>query len=256
MQAWVDKTAECLEIVAQMVVTPAVPPGYRGEGCQQVCESTKLGIARCTNPLFDCSLWIDGNGKSSTGIQCPQGEGNCFAVNYDFDLAQRYFVDRIRFMSDWWAKRPGAWDLLASDDSVKYSLVMSARSNHAPWGCVQGEPCTAAVPEECCPGGVTQDTSSVGAWYAKWDDFRFTGVVAQYWRLRINTTDDPRSLVMAELELFGNGCLGSQCDVPTCTPGVCTEEGPASCACTDCQPEAACTSAFVGAVPGCTTPEF
>jgi hypothetical protein len=119
------------------------------------------------------------------------GEDNCFAVNYDFDLTQRYFVDRMRFKSDWWSKRPGTWDLLASDDGLNYSVIMSARSNQAPWKCVQGDPCTVAVPSACCPGGLTQDTSVVGDFYSKWDVFEFTGAVARYWRLRIKSTYNP-----------------------------------------------------------------
>lgn len=231
------------------------PVGYKGDDCSFACESTKLKIASCTNALFNCSMWIDGDYTKAAGEQCADGEENCFAIDYDFDLLRRYYVNRIRFLSDWYSKRPGTWDLLASDDGVNFSFVMSARSNHAPWNCVQDEICTEAVPEECCPGGSRQDTTSVGKDYPKWDDVRFTGAVARYWRFRIKTTDDLYNLTMRELELYGNGCLGSRCEVSPCKSGVCTEEAPAQCMCAGCEPKAWCTSAFTGSGPGCTTPE-
>lgn len=232
------------------------PVGYQGDDCSFVCDSTKLKIASCTNSLFNCSEWIDGDHKTPNGEECADGEENCFAIDYDFDLFRRYYVNRLRFLSDWYNKRPGAWDLLASDDGVHFSLVMTARSNHAPWKCVQDEVCTEAVPEVCCPGGSLQDTASVGETYPKWDDFRFTGAVARYWRFRINTTDSPKNLTMYELELYGNDCLGSRCEVSPCETGVCTEDAPARCTCAACEPKAWCASAFTDNGPGCTTPEL
>ncbi|MCU0662275.1 MAG: hypothetical protein MUC50_08110 [Myxococcota bacterium] len=229
------------------------PPGYDGEACAHTCESSALDILSCSNSLFNCSAWIDGKNNIGASYTCPVGQENCLLINFDFDLGQRFYIHRFRFLSDWWSKRPGNWALLASDDGVHYSLVMTGRSNRAPWQCVQGEPCTTAVPQECCPGGVTQDTSAVGTTYSKWDDFSFTGVVARYWRWRIDSTDQADWLIMNEVDFFGNACLGTRCDVPDCGTGVCTGAGPAFCACPDCQPEASCTSAWVGTPPSCTT---
>ncbi len=232
------------------------PVGYQGADCAQACESIKLDIASCSNISFDCSPWIDGDPKNETYQGCEDGGENCLAINYDFDLGDRFYVNRLRFLSDWFNKRPGTWDLLASDDGVNFSLVMSARSNRDPWRCVQDEPCTSAVPEVCCPGGIKQDTSSVGDNYPKWDDFGFTGVVARHWRFRIKSTDDPLNLIMREFELYGNSCLGSRCEASNCDTGVCTEKGEAFCMCAACEPPGSCTSAFVGDGPGCTTPEL
>lgn len=229
--------------------------GYRGPDCEEACDCAKLAIATCTSSSFDCSLWVDGNRKTGTEEECQDGEEGCFLRDYDLDLGGRFFVNRFRFLSDWWTKRPGTWDLLASDDGVSFSLVMSARSNHAPWRCVDGEPCTSAVPDLCCPGGEQQDTSSLLDDYPKWDDFRFTGVVARYWRFRIKTGDDPLLLRMQEMELYGHECLGSECEVSKCNTGVCTEKSPAFCTCPACEPTASCTSAFVGDGPGCTSSE-
>jgi hypothetical protein len=226
--------------------------GHAGPSCT-ACPETKLTIQACAHPTLDCSKWIDGNNKTDTTDQCKWASG-CFATDVDFDLGTRQYVHRIRFLSDWWAKRPGTWEIWASDDNVNFSLVMSARSNKAPWKCVDGDPCTVAVPTECCPGGATQDTTTVGIHYPKWDDFTFSGVVARHLRFRIKTTDDADSLIMRELELYGHDCLGLTCATSSCGKGVCTGQENALCTCTDCQPTASCTSAFASAAPPCTTP--
>ena len=227
--------------------------GHEGATCE-ACGETKLTIQACGHPSIACSKWIDGANGTSTGDSCPS-VGGCFATDIDLDLGFRRFVHRLRFLSDWWAKRPGTFELLASDDNVHFSSVMNGRSNKAPWKCVQGEPCTAEVPTECCPGGVTQDTSVVGTSYPKWDDFTFSGVTARYWRFRILATDDPDSLIMRELELHGHDCLGElACANSHCGDGVCTGQEAASCSCAHCQPTASCASAFTGEAPACTKP--
>ncbi|MCU0660841.1 MAG: hypothetical protein MUC50_00775 [Myxococcota bacterium] len=231
------------------------PPGFEGAGCAQACESIELDILSCANSRFNCSAWVDGKNATSAGEVCLESEPNCSAVDYNFDLGQRFYVQRFRFLSDWWSKRPDTWDLLASDDNVHFSLVMSGKSNRNPWRCVAGEACSPSVPQECCPGGVTQDTSTVGTTYPKWDDFSFAGVVARYWRFRLRATIDSLYLLMREVELFGNACLGSRCDESDCGTGVCTGESSAFCTCSDGQPQAGCTSAFVATAPRCTTAE-
>ena len=226
--------------------------GYSGATCA-ACPQTKLTIQSCTHPTIACGEWIDGDNKTSTSDQCQRA--GCFATDVDFDLGSRQYVNRIRFLSDWWAKRPGTWELWASDDNVSFSIVMDARSNKAPWKCIQGDPCTAEVPTECCPGGATQDTTAVGSNYPKWDDFTFSGVVARFWRFRILTTDDSDNLIMRELELYGHDCLGElACATPSCGAGVCTGQEAPLCACAGCVAPASCTSAFTGAAPACTTP--
>lgn len=228
--------------------------GHAGASCAS-CPQAKLTIQACAHASIMCSKWIDGNNKTDTSDKCPSGSSGCFATDIDFDLGSRQFVHRLRFLSDWWAKRPGTWELWASDDNVNFSLVMDARSNKAPWQCVQGEPCTSEVPTECCPGGVTQDTKAVGTYYPKWDDFTFSGVTARYWRFRIKTTDDSDSLIMRELELYGHDCLGElACATSSCGTGVCTGQEKARCSCASCQSTASCTSAFTGVAPACTTP--
>lgn len=217
------------------------------------CELRGLPSDEAVHPrLCPRALWIDGDIETASSNQCPAG---C-ATDVDFDLGTRRFVKRLRFLSDWWAKRPGTWELWASDDNTNFSLVMQARSNHAPWRCVQGEPCTAEVPAKCCPGGATQDTSVVGPNYPKWDDFSFSGVAARYWRFRITKTDDADALIMRELELFGHDCLGElACATSSCGPGVCTGQENAQCSCAHCEATASCTSAFTGVAPPCTTPQ-
>jgi len=228
--------------------------GYGGATCA-ACPETKLTIQACANALIACDKWIDGNNTTATYDQCQRGEDGCFATDFDLDLGSRRYVRRLRFLSDWWSKRPGTWELLASDDNASFSLVMDGRSNKAPWKCIDGYPCTAEVPTECCPNGTTQDTTALGPDYPKWDDFTFTGVVARYWRFRIKTTDDSDNLIMRELELFGHDCLGDlTCATSTCGTGVCTGQENALCTCAGCQPPASCTSAFTGAAPPCTTP--
>jgi len=227
--------------------------GHTGASCA-ACTSAKLTIQTCAHATLACGLWIDGNNTTMTTNQCPSASG-CFATDVDFDLGFRRFVHRIRFLSDWWSKRPGTWELLASDNNVDFSLVMSARSNNAPWQCVTDEPCTTEVPTECCPGGVKQDTSGVGTMYPKWDDFTFSGVTARYWRFRIQTTDDLDHLIMRELELYGHDCLGElACATSSCGKGVCTGQEATLCTCASCQATASCSSAFTGVAPPCTTP--
>ncbi|MCK5798464.1 MAG: calcium-binding EGF-like domain-containing protein, partial [Deltaproteobacteria bacterium] len=229
--------------------------GHAGASCA-ACPSAKLTIQGCTQPDIDCARWIDGDNDTDTSDSCNGTTGsNCFATDIDFDLGSRKFVHRIRFLSDWWAKRPGTWELWASDDNANFSFVMEARSNRAPWKCVQSDPCTTEVPTECCPGDVTQDTSGVGAMYPKWDDFSFAGVTARHWRFRIKTTDDPDHLIMRELELYGHDCLGKlACATSSCSTGLCTGQDNAFCTCAGCLSPASCTSAFTGVAPACTTP--
>ncbi len=225
--------------------------GQAGPSCA-ACPEGKLAIQACTNDFIDCAEWIDGDNNSSTSNSCPAN--NC-ATNVDFDLGARKFVNRLRFLSDWFNKRPGTWALLASDDNVNFSaVVINARSNRASWRCVAGDACTPEVPEVCCPGGVTQETTAVGTMYPKWDDFGFSGVTARYWRFRINTTDDPNSLIMRELELYGHDCLGEMaCATSSCGTGVCTGQEQARCTCASCDAMAFCISAFTGVAPACTT---
>jgi hypothetical protein len=227
--------------------------GHAGASCA-ACPKTKRKVQSCAHATINCSKWIDGNNKTATWDTCPSGMSGCFATDIDFDLGSRQFVHRLRFLSDWWSKRPGIWELWASDDNANFSLVMDARSNKAPWECVHGDPCTAAVPTECCPGGVTQDTTGLSTHYPKWDDFTFSGVTARYWRFRIKTTDDSNHLDMRELELYGHGCLGDlACATSPCGKGVCTGQEKALCTCASCQSPASCTSAFTGVAPACTT---
>lgn len=222
--------------------------GYSGSTCA-ACPQTKLAIQTCAHATIACSQWIDGDNNTSTSDSCKS------VTDIDLDLGSRQYVNRIRFLSDWWSKRPGTWELFASDDGASFSLVMAARSNKAPWKCVPRDPCTAEVPAECCPGGVTQDTTAVGSIYPKWDDFSFSGVVARHFRFRIKTTDDAKNLIMRELELHGHDCLGElACATSRCRGGVCTGQEDALCACAGCAPPASCNSAFSGTAPACTTP--
>jgi hypothetical protein len=228
--------------------------GHSGASCT-ACPSTKLAITSCSHPSITCDKWIDGDNSSQTSDKCPSSQLGCFASDVDLDLGARRFVDRLRFLSDWWAKRPGTWELWASDNNKQFSLVVQGRSNKAPWKCVHGDPCGPEVPSECCPGGSQQDTTTVGAMYPKWDDVGFTGVVARYWRFRIKATDDTKSLIMRELELFGHSCLGAvTCATSSCGKGVCTGQQNGNCSCAGCITPATCTSAFNGAAPACTTP--
>ncbi len=227
--------------------------GYAGPICT-VCPETKLTIQTCTNADIVCSEWTDGDPKTMTSNKCPSNKSGCFATDFDLDLGTRQYVHRLRFLSDWWNKRPGDWDLWASDDNVHFSLVMTARSNKAPWECLQDVPCTAEVPTECCPGGVIQDTATVGRNYPKWDDFTFSGVTARYWRFHIKTTDDADNLIMRELELYGHDCLGElACATSSCGWGVCTGQEKERCTCAGCPSPGSCTSAFTGVAPACTT---
>lgn len=232
------------------------PAGYQGVDCAEVCPSTRLAVEACHNPGVDCNTMIDGDHTTATSRECFLGQEACFPVDFDFSLSDRFYVNRVRFMSDWHNKRPRNWDLLASDDGVHYARVISASSNASPWRCVQGAPCTEAVPKECCPGGVEQDVSAVGAYYPKWDDFRFTGAVARHWRFRVHSLDGLGYLELYELEFFGNRCLGSLCSQTSCDGGICTGERPATCSCADCQPTASCESAFIDTGPGCVPADF
>lgn len=235
-----DTNAEC----------PAA--GSKGVDCDEPCASIKLAVQQCANAEVECGTCLDSNYETATVRECFSGEDKCFPVDFDFTLADRFYVDRIRFMADWHNKRPSTWDLLASDDGVHYTLVISAQSNSNPWNCVQDAPCTEAVPKECCPGGVTQDISAVGEYFPKWDDFRFTGAVAKYWRFRVHSIFSATvTMEIYELEFYGNKCLGTLCSHTSCDIGICTGDRPAACTCADCQPSASCTSAFVGTGEGC-----
>ena len=156
--------------------------------------------------------------NDGTSSFCTYG-GNCAAegcisrVSFRYDLGQPQSVQRMRYRSDWWNKRPHHWELWASNSTQDVpqngaQLVANGIGKPAPWGCVTGEACTDDVPIECCPNGRNnpQDTVNVGTFYGKYDEATFGATEARYWYFVVVDTYEKNWFIQDEFELFSDIC--------------------------------------------------
>lgn len=131
-----------------------------------------------------------------------------------FDFGSRAYIDRIRYMADWWSKRPDDWELWVSDDpdltpDHGATRVVQGVGMANPWVCEEGESCAdASVPDACCPGGRQQPQSliDVGPNWPRFDELEFDGESGRYWYYVIRNTRDPNNCLFFELELFEKDC--------------------------------------------------
>lgn len=196
-------------------------------------------------PGLLCDHWTDGDVGSDSSAACeytPEictaDDGTCngsclptLAIAFEFGGAVT--PGGLRFLSDWWKKRPEEWEVWVSDSvdtkpgsgAVK---VASGNGHPAPWQCVSGDPCTDDVPAElCCPDGTTAPQRiEEGALIAKWDVFHFQGNTEPgrvVW-LVIPKVEDRSDLYMREVT-FSSAACADPCGA-ACAPGVaCTMEG-------------------------------
>ena len=157
-------------------------------------------------------------GDGTTSVSCATTGPGCVGTavtGYWFGVAlpTQRAVTELRFRSDWWRKRPAAWELWASDDATVTpdsgaSVVAIGEGRPAPWECVTGEPCDDdAVPEECCPDGRGQPQRvPEGAHIAKWDVHPVMETRAQFFYFRVASTVQTDELVLEGLELVGHDC--------------------------------------------------
>lgn len=130
-----------------------------------------------------------------------------------FDLGRSMEVDRVRFLADWWSKRPDNWELWVSNDPALQphagaTPVTLGVGEKNPWRCVTGEACTDEVPDACCPDGrdKPQDTRNVGDLWPKYDEKEFSRQSGRYWYFLIENTIDESYLYLFEIQLFGGTC--------------------------------------------------
>lgn len=210
-----------------------------GQGACQMCPSERLVPTACelsaTEDLGACEQLYDlvefASPPQRSGLKntaCDDAGGTSFCV-YDsecpngciqdmwirFDLGAPRFVHRIRYMADWWAKRPDNWQLWVSDDPAMLPgagavLATEGVGMANPWQCVDGESCAeASVPDACCPDGRNQpqNTADVGEFWPRFDELEFSGQVGRYWYYVIKDTRDRDHLNLFEIELFGSDCI-------------------------------------------------
>ena len=214
-----------------------------GEMCVEpgdcaICPSERLVPTACTSSapgevtgcerLYDSKEFADPpQNQSVSGLNCNDGGGSSFCV-YDgdcgngcirdvwiqFDLGAPRSVHRIRYMADWWAKRPDHWELWVSDDAAATpdngaTMVTSGIGEANPWRCVVGESCVDdSIPDACCPDGrdQLQDTTDVGEFWPRFDELAFPGQTGRYWYYVIRDTRDKEQCLLFELELIGDEC--------------------------------------------------
>ncbi len=135
-----------------------------------------------------------------TSTSCPDGDGCVENVWIRFDLGAAVPVSQVRFMAGWWADRPDLFEIWYSDSPSDVpdsgaTLAYGGSSAHHPWACAMGEPCTAEVPDGCCPDGrdmpqVTEQSSytpscDLGDHFPKLDIADFPTAVGRYWYMMV-----------------------------------------------------------------------
>jgi hypothetical protein len=214
-------------------------------GCVGDVSAAFVPVA-CAGPVgeFDCALMAPESGD--LGFWCERQPGLCTFAGaaceqgcleplwLRFDLGTAETVGRMLFRSDWWNKRPDAFEVWVSDSAELppgrgATLVYSGRAQTAPWQCVNGDPCTPDDPAECCPGGVgSTQVVAEGMLVSRNDVAQFfnNNVAGRFVWFQVNTFQMPPQVYIIDLMFERSSCLppaGPVCD-GACAPGVeCTE---------------------------------
>lgn len=224
------------------------PVGTSGADCEDACPYQPRDIVGCANSdtSFDCAKLWDGDTATSTNLDCesassPFCTGDQVAnVVLGFELSETRVVSQLRYLSDWWSKRPEGVKVWTSDSAATTpgngaTLALMGNGNQHPWQCVPGEACGPDVPVECCPNGMDQPQAFTdGALIPKWDSFVFPAVEVKMVWLEIANTYAGTSLLMRELQVRGRQCGGTECALNPCFAGVACEDignGPVCGAC-------------------------
>lgn len=212
-----DGANGCATCPSERVLPAACTTSSPGElsDCDKLYDALEFGASPQRDGMdsFDC----DDNGESSFcdyGRGCDNGCIRDFWIQ--FDLGAPRHVHRLRYMADWWNKRPDDWELWVSDDPTVTpesgaTMVTSGVGHAADWKCVQGAPCDdLSIPDECCPDGreQPQDLRDVDEYWPRFDELEFTGQSGRYWYYVIRNTMDNNSCRLFEMELFGSDCTG------------------------------------------------
>ena len=236
--------------------------GFTGADCSATCTTSQLAPAGCfaNAASADCGNLIDGARAPTWNLNCASEPDTCVADGEDgcsnpngcirdayvgLDLGQSSAVSRLRYVSDWHSKSPKNVEVWFSDDpndvpDAGATYLESYVGQPTPWKCVDGDPCDdeAAIPAECCPNGfgagLVQDTTNVGANYAKYDVIDLAEYASgRYWFLVVRDTYGGDLGFVSEIELFGCGIDGDQCAEASCANGGTCVDGVDSFTC-DC----------------------
>ncbi|MEO1336690.1 MAG: hypothetical protein AAFV29_13655, partial [Myxococcota bacterium] len=176
---------------------------------------------RCQDGAFDeCPNAVDRDTNTSFVLTCPTpGAPYCSTdavlLNVDIPLAfsEPKTVRGIRLYTDWHAQRPVVYEVWASGRADETpgngaTRVTRTTAEALPWRCETGMPCDFYTPTLCCPNGRDNPvvTSSVVP-VSKFDVAEFPAVTAQYWTLRVVSTDDPKNLFIGEIDLLDTVCV-------------------------------------------------
>lgn len=209
-----------------------------GSGACQMCSSERLWPIACTTSapgeVGGCEELYDAvefaSSPELTGLDsvlCHEAGGSSFCV-YDndcvsgcirdlwirFDLGTSRPVHRIRYIANWWAKRPDKWELWVTDDPAMTpddgaALAIAGVGEPNPWACADGESCAdTSVPDACCPDGRDQPQNlvNVGQYWPRFDELEFPELSGRYWYYLVKDTRDTNHLLLNEIELFGTNC--------------------------------------------------
>lgn len=174
----------------------------------------------------DCKRALDANAQSRFSVACDRHPEACDFqsagctelgcirdVTLRLSLPQARRLDRLRFRSDWWEKRPSNYELwVSSADTMGpdsgATLVSAALAERRPWVCQAGESCTPDyVPDHCCPAGRDAPQDPPTEFESLWDDLQVPGVEGRVWWLRVRDTTDTEHLSIFEIELYSaQGC--------------------------------------------------
>ncbi len=186
--------------------------------------SMHFPASACVSSIMDsmsCTLIKDGKEGTSWGHYCAQGDGVCsfegacstsgcvIDLWWGFDLGAVRTISRVRFLSDWWSKRPKNYEIWASDNpsDVPFagaSLVATAVGHQNPWRCVAGESCLdPSVPDACCPNGRDAPQAPPSTTNAKYDSRDFPAHAARYWYLVVRDTYAVTDLTLREVTYWG-----------------------------------------------------
>ena len=178
---------------------------------------------RCTTVNdFDCAFVADQDVETGVRISCaltPEAigctpEGEIANVDFRFFLPAPTTIRGVRFLSDWFAKRPANYQVWAAADGPAIPgtpgavLVGQAEGFVAPWRCVNDSACDFFTPTVCCPNGRDQpvETSTVFL-RAKYDFTALPPVKARYWTIRFLDSEEGSELLMQDVEFLRSICV-------------------------------------------------
>jgi len=198
------------------------PPGSDATiPCDDALERLWPSSCGSSVPRTECERALDADAQTRFSVACerhPEAcdfqsagctETGCIRdLTLRLSLPQARRLERLRFRSDWWEKRPSTYELWVSSTEAMgpdsgATLVSAALAQRAPWVCQAGESCAPDyVPDHCCPAGRDAPQAPPTEFESLWDDLEIPAVDGRVWWLRVRDTSDKNQLSIFEIELY------------------------------------------------------